>query len=590
LFAAPWALALPRWWAIGSTVAATSVWAATFSWLAVVRHLAGGSNAEDLGFTDQVLWNFLQGRWFHTSVYVGATWNTELDVGRMPRPDSLLAFHAEPMLVLLVPLYLLGGGAVALLLVQAMAVAAGAIPAYRLGYHLSGARGGGIAVSVAYLLSPLGQWAVLSDFHTSTLAGPLLVLAVERLVVGGSPAQALLAGVLAASTREDVGLVVAVLGVTLVISRRYRRTGVTLVLLGLASTILSVAVIRSYSGELSPLGVRYGATVGSGLGPILWAVTRPAVLEYAATLVLSGGWLGLLSPLALLPMLPPLGLNVLSSSPWMAAGKAHYSALVLPFIAVGAAAGFRCLRGRPRVRSLAAATLIATSIFGYLLEGAGPLAANYAPALLTEHAATAATMAATLPADAAITATSALVPRVSGRTRVYVFPAMEDAEYAFLDLKASPAPTSAGDVYLRVQNLLANGWRLNTSVDGLLLLVRSSSEVNSATVTASPAASGEQHPRLVAAALVPSPDGAIDVDGPRWILHTTWQTDRPLPPGTRLEFTVDLTDGEQLHLWDIADLWWNPPERWTPGEAVTVDVRNVPVRRFKSWQAMWNAV
>jgi hypothetical protein len=87
---------------------------------------------------------------------------------------------------------------------------------------------------------------------------------------------------------------------------------------------------------------------------------------------------------------------------------------------------------------------------------------------------------------------------------------------------------------------------------------------------------------------VPSPDGAIDVDGPRWILRTQWQTDRPLAPGTRLEFVVDLIDGDQLHLWDVADLWWNPPERWTPGQPITVDVPDIPIRRFRSWQATWS--
>ena len=140
------------------------------------RHLAGGSHAEDLGFTDQVLANFLRGQFFRMSIYQGATWNTEIDVGRLARPDSLLAFHFEPMLLLLVPLYALGGGAILLLIVQAVALAAGALPAYRLGRHTSGSATAGVAVAGAYLLSPLGQWAVLADFHTSSLAAPLLLL------------------------------------------------------------------------------------------------------------------------------------------------------------------------------------------------------------------------------------------------------------------------------------------------------------------------------------------------------------------------------------------------------------------------------
>jgi hypothetical protein len=79
--------------AYGVVVGLALIWAAGFGWLAVQRHLAGGSHAEDLGFTDQVLANFLRGQFFRMSIYQGATWNTELDVASLARPDSLLAFH-----------------------------------------------------------------------------------------------------------------------------------------------------------------------------------------------------------------------------------------------------------------------------------------------------------------------------------------------------------------------------------------------------------------------------------------------------------------------------------------------------------------
>src|SRR5579871_1952351 len=206
----------------GAVVAMSSAWAIGFGYLAVVRHLALGSHAEDLGFTDQVIWNFLRGQWFRMSIYSGATWNTELDISQIHRPDSLLAFHFEPMLLLFVPLYALGGGAVALLVIQAIVVAAGAIPAYRLGAHFTNKPWCGLVVAATYLLSPLGQWAVLSDFHTSTLAAPLLLLSLERLLVARKPTQSLLAAALAATAREDVGPVLAVLGCMLLLRRQTR--------------------------------------------------------------------------------------------------------------------------------------------------------------------------------------------------------------------------------------------------------------------------------------------------------------------------------------------------------------------------------
>ncbi|MBV8716087.1 MAG: DUF2079 domain-containing protein, partial [Chloroflexi bacterium] len=313
------------------------MWAATFAYLSVVRHLAGGSHAEDLGFTDQVLWNFLPPRdqWFRMSLYQGAaTWNTELDLSHIARPDSLLAFHVEPMLLAFVPLYALGAGATMLLLIQAAAVAAGALPAFRLARYLCQSPRCGVAVAAAYLLSPLGQWAVLADFHTSTLAAPLLLFSLERLLVGRAARQALLLAALACSAREDVGPAVACIGIALLLRRH--RVGLAYVAIGTTWTILALLVIRNYSGGFSPFSGRYSSD--------LTTLVQPTVVSYVTTLLLSGGWLGLLAPLALLPALPSLALNVLSTSPWMASGQAHYSGLVLPFVTVGAAAGLSRFR------------------------------------------------------------------------------------------------------------------------------------------------------------------------------------------------------------------------------------------------------
>jgi hypothetical protein len=155
---------------------------------------------------------------------------------------------------------------------------------------------------------------------------------------------------------------------------------------------------------------------------------------------------------------------------------------------------------------------------------------------------------------------------------------------------------------MRVRAMLAEGgWRVQRAEDGLLLLRRApeaapldagdlgTTVADSDTVAVTSAAAGYGSVSLLSAALVPSPDGATDVDGPRWILRTTWRAERPLPKGTHLEFWIDRRDGQRQHAWDVADLWWNPPERWRPGAAVSVDVADVPVRQFQSWQAIWSA-
>jgi hypothetical protein len=364
-------------------------------------------------------------------------------------------------------------------------------------------------------------------------------------------------------------------------------------------------VIRMYSGGVSPFEVRYGPTVGAGLGSSMAALGRPAVVGYLGVLLLSGGWLGMLSPLALLPALPIMTLNVLATSPWMAAGKAHYSSLVLPFIVLGAAAGLGSLRTlQPRLVGGAAALLVLGVAVAYALEGAGPLGGDYAPARVTDHAAAVTALAHSLPADASISASSALVPQLTSRPRVYVFPAVLDAEYIFIDLRVSPAPTSAGDTFLRLRSLLADGgWNVERATDGIVLLHRApaagATDISdfSTILASSPGPAVERavgdyfdgRVSLMSASLLPSPDAAIDIDGPRWILRTVWQADQALPVGTQLDFWLDLRDGQQLHVWDLAPLWWNPPERWIPGQPVTVDVADVPIRQFLSWRAVYSS-
>jgi alpha-glucosidase (family GH31 glycosyl hydrolase)/uncharacterized membrane protein len=599
---------------------AVCLWAGIFGGLALTRHAAGGTHAEDLGFTDQVIWNFLRAQWFRTSIYQGAAdWNTEFDIAHIARPDSLLAFHVEPMLLLFVPAYALGGDARFLLGLQALCLALGAVPAYRLGVRWGGTRWTGAAIAAAYLLSPLGQWAVLSDFHTTSLAAPLLLFAFERWAAGHSRAF-VQAALLAVTAREDVALVVAGLGLV-AIAGGWRRTGLLLAGCGTWACVASFLIMRAYSGGSMPLAGRY---TGMQADPasVLESLGRPIVVEYAMTLWLGGGWLAWLSPLVLIPALPILALNLLSSSPWMAAGKAHYSVLVLPFLIAGAAGGLgrvarwqrtleaRRAPGARRLSALAAGCLVLTSAVSYVWAGTGPQAANYAPPTLTEHVQVAASIARTIPSEAGVSASSSLVPRLSQRARVYVFPATEDADYVFVDVTAG-AGITAGDLYQRVHMLLAEGeWDVREARDGLLLLSRvanraapsaadlpaefysfaradghlASYDPRAPRPVASPRIFLDGVLELVTAEFVPSPSARLDVEGPHGELHTIWRANGPVPYWVRPAFRFDLRDGQQIDGADAPSLWWYPPERWLPGELVRITVPSVPLHRVIAWR------
>jgi alpha-D-xyloside xylohydrolase len=643
-------------WASALLAVGVGTWAVIFAAQAVTRHLALGTHAEDLGFTDQVIWNMLRGRWFEMTLYQGASWNTEIPIGDIRSPGSLNAFHVEPMLALLTPIYALGGGPRELLTLQAAAFALGAVPAYRLALRLTGLRLAGLAVAAVWLLSPLGQWAILSDFHTTALAAPLIVLAAERFAAG-RPAIAILAGLLAASAREDAAIAVAGLGVAVALTGRWRSGSV---LAGLAAfwAVASLTIMREHSGGVaSPFALRYSSLLG-GPPAALEALLQPHVRGYLGLTALSGGWLALLSPLSLAPAAPLLALNVFSSSPWMASGRAHYSVLVLPFLVIACASGLGLIqrlgmRGQLRwlrsVTPIAAATLIGTSMTAYASDGAGPLARGHAPAQVTQHAILAREIASSISPIAAVSASAALYPHVSQRARAYVFPALEDADHVLIDVNASPAPTSAGDVYLRVRSMLESGaWSVGVARDGILLLNRErapgcpelehrSRTTGGTGVSACPRGSSEQartgtgrdacstgstpelwtqavdclpeeffsftrpaggnidgpdrpgyvggNLEVLSGELLPSPTATVEPDGPQGILRTLWRTGSPPADWARPSVQIALSDGATQHVDEIATLWWYPPSRWPPGEIVQVDIPRVPLRRFAGWTA-----
>ncbi|NJN53472.1 MAG: DUF2079 domain-containing protein [Anaerolineae bacterium] len=78
--------------------------------------------------------------------------------------------------MLLAPLVAVWPSPVSLLLFQALLYALGAIPLYRLAVRRLTHEGAALLLTAVYLLYPVGQTAVLFQFHGDTLAMPLLLL------------------------------------------------------------------------------------------------------------------------------------------------------------------------------------------------------------------------------------------------------------------------------------------------------------------------------------------------------------------------------------------------------------------------------
>ena len=92
----------------------------SFADAALARHAAFVSNAQDLGYFDQTIWGSARGRPLHFTVY-------DLNL-TIPEHQTFLAYHVEPLLILIAPIYWLWDDVRAILIPPAGRAGAGGDP------------------------------------------------------------------------------------------------------------------------------------------------------------------------------------------------------------------------------------------------------------------------------------------------------------------------------------------------------------------------------------------------------------------------------------------------------------------------------
>jgi uncharacterized membrane protein len=408
---------------------------------------------------------------------------------------SRLAAHVDPILVLFAPLWRVWPSADLLLGAQALAIALGALPVFRLARrHLESERAA-LGFSLAYLLYPPLEWLTLNEFHPVALATPLLLFAFDaldrdRLVPFAAYA------LLACTTKEEIPLVVAAMGLWYALARRRIRTGAVVFCLGVlwAAVAISVVIPHFNNGAGSAFLSRYGEVGGTPSGVLEELVTHPLRvlghaldergLTYLAELLLPLLGLWLAAPLAVLVAVPELALNLLSATPTQTSIHFHYTAgAIAPLVAASVlGAGAIARRRRALAVPLAGLALLAAGVANWDL-GALPLwrhvPGGYAELPIdppqSEHDRIALGALRVIPGGAVVSATNNLGAHLSARRRVLSFPYLEDATWVAADEtqpgyadRIAPLPTAAQLLWLR-QN---PAWRLVFEQDGVLVFRR----------------------------------------------------------------------------------------------------------------------
>ena len=420
--------------------AGSSAFAAGFAALSVLQHRAFWTGRFDVGNLVQAVWSTAHGNFLSVT-------------GLQGKQISRLGAHFDPVVAAFAPLWWLWPDASLLLTCQALAVATGAVPVYLLGRRHLGSEWAAAGFALAYLLHPATQWLVLDDFHPVAFATPLLLWGFWFLDGGRLLPFAVVAAA-ACLTKEQIGLVVAAMGLWYALRPSGRRAGLAIAAAGTAVSLLAVAVVVPHyaPGGGSPFEGRYASVGGSPAGIVETALTDPGTIVGAATDGRDLSYLaGLLLPLLLLPLASPLtaltaapelALNLLSDTRTQTSIHFHYTAGALPGLFTAAILGAARLRRRyawsrrPDGRAVVVSTVAAGLLLGPLpLWSHVPFGSDVAARehLVGLHAAAAARAVRLVPPNAAVSATNTLGAHLSERRRVFSFPVLGEASWVAVD-------------------------------------------------------------------------------------------------------------------------------------------------------------
>lgn len=397
-------------WAVLVMALAHAVW---MSWLQVEMHRGLGTFAYDVGLYDQGVWLLSRGH----SPFVTL-------MGR-----HLLGDHASLILFLLVPLYWIVPGTATLLVVQAIVIAAGAIPLYLFARRVLKSPVMGFCAAFLWLANPAVNGTGMENFHPDSFLGLFLPLAIYALYEKKWRLYWLaVAGALL--VKEDVLLVMVPLGI-FVAFRFDKKKGLLTVVASLTATILGMFVLmRSLIGvpTRNAWRIPFGGVGGffkelvtnpTKVGQYLLSEDRPLYLfqmaaPFAALFVLSP-WMSLVS-------LPVIASNIASTFWYQHSIQYHYSLVAVPALLCATVFGIRAVV--EKWRGLVMAAVVVCTIATSVLWGQHSLAVTPRKVLASDApvAVAARDIVKQIPDGAVVSAFDPLVTFLAHRKEIYFFP------------------------------------------------------------------------------------------------------------------------------------------------------------------------
>jgi uncharacterized membrane protein len=504
------------WIAMGLVGLMALLFSGFFIAFVISRQNAYLTAAEDMGNMDQAVWSIIHGQILHQTIC-----NIVSDTNCYSAAGfSRFAIHFEPMLVPVSLLYFLWSGPKTLLVFQTLVVASGAFPAFWLARLRLRNEFAAVAIALVYLLYPAQQQATIFEFHAVTLTASLLLFTLYFMYTRRTIWLFVFA-ILSMACKEEIPLTIAFFGLWSIILQQRWRTGLGLVLLAIGWLGITYWAYHHFSPTGHPLLASRYAYLGNGPVEIVRnillhprSLIYQHVLErnhrlYLRILLSPVGYLPLLAPWILVLAVPSIAVNLFSSDPNQYLGVFHYSAEIVPVLIfatieaiVAIIWALQCFMNRVRernevpqqqpdeqsaiaprrpvhcLRPVSLMLLTCFVLFAVVREdipyGSLPFSRGFSWPQVTNHVTLAQRFVDMIPASASVSAQSSLVPHISERNSIYLFPYQDDhADYIFLDTTSYYYPLQSLSFINQVKKVIMNGkYGVVAAQDGYILLKR----------------------------------------------------------------------------------------------------------------------
>jgi uncharacterized membrane protein len=415
-------------------IALAVLFAAILGALAWLRYAALHTSL-DLAIYSQVVWNTAHGQPFRNSL--------------LPLTENYLGNHFSPFLALFAPLYLIWPDPRLLLGAQVLVSALAVWPLFRMARERLPSPWVGVLLSAAFLLYPALHHQNLDDFHGIAVGTAAVMWAFYALL---TQRDLLLFCILPLMVviREDLSLLIIMMGLYAFLFQRRRRLGAVLTVVGIAlSALVLLLLIPAFRGGQEFVYTDYYDYLGDSplamartalLQPQVWLsrVFHPPKILLAVQLLLPVAFLPVLAPSMIVLGGSALAYLLLVDFPFQQiyALDGQNQALLIPVVFFGTLLGLeRLVRwlgprwGERRVALSVSALVVLLSILSLALWGPLSDPAKRTEFRVDEQIQAERALLALIPPDAGVVADDRFAATLSTREGFFLFGGLFDYPY-----------------------------------------------------------------------------------------------------------------------------------------------------------------